>query len=110
MEADRLLTNLRKGVVEPSVLAMMQAGEVYGVDLARRLTALGLLASEGTLYPVLARLRASGLVSTRWEESPSGPPRRYYRLTAEGLETLERFAETWRAFTGAVETVLKENP
>ena len=108
MEADRLLTNLRKGVVEPCVLAVMQEGEVYGVDLARRLTAAGLLASEGTLYPVLARLRASGLVTTRWEESPSGPPRRYYRLTTDGIETVDRFTETWRTFAGAVETVLKE--
>jgi PadR family transcriptional regulator PadR len=108
MEAERLLTNLRKGVVEPCVLAVMREGEVYGVDLARRLTALGLLASDGTLYPVLARLRASGLVSTRWEESPSGPPRRYYRLTPDGVATVDRFTEAWRSFAGAVDTVLKE--
>lgn len=108
MEAERLLTNLRKGVVEPCVLAVMQEGEVYGVDLAKRLAGLGLLASEGTLYPVLARLRSTGLVSTRWEESPTGPPRRYYRLTPEGAETLRSFTDTWRSFSGAVETVLKE--
>lgn len=108
MEADRLLTNLRKGVVEPSVLAVLRDGEVYGVDLARRLTSLGLLASDGTLYPVLARLRSSGLVTTRWEESPAGPPRRYYRLTDDGLATVDRFTAAWRAFAGAVDTVLKE--
>ncbi|MBW4040802.1 MAG: PadR family transcriptional regulator [Acidobacteria bacterium] len=108
MEAVQLLTNLRRGVVEPCVLAVMLEGEIYGVDLARRLTALGLLASDGTLYPVLARLRSSGLVSTRWEESRSGPPRRYYRLTPEGVATVDRFIESWRTFSGAVDTILKE--
>ena len=108
MEADRLLANLRKGVVESCVLAVMREGEVYGVDLARRLTSAGLLASEGTLYPLLARLRAGGEVTTRWEESPSGPPRRYYRLTAAGRASVERFDATWRAFSGAVDAILKE--
>ena len=108
MEADRLLANLRKGVVESCVLAVMREGEVYGVDLARRLTSAGLLASEGTLYPLLARLRAGGEVTTRWEESPSGPPRRYYRLTAAGRASVERFDATWRTFSGAVDAILKE--
>lgn len=108
MEADRLLANLRKGVVESCVLAVMRQGEVYGVDLARRLTASGVLASEGTLYPVLARLRTSGLVTTRWEESPSGPPRRYYRLTASGERDVEQFDTTWRRFSAAVTGILEE--
>lgn len=108
MEAARLLVNLRKGVVEPCVLAVMRQGEVYGVDLARRLVAAGLLASEGTLYPVLARLRTSGLVTTRWEESPSGPPRRYYRLTAAGERAVTEFDTTWRGFARAVTTILEE--
>ena len=109
MEQDRLLTNLRKGVVEPCVLAIMRKDEVYGVDLARRLVRLGLLASEGSLYPLLARLRAAGLVTTRWEESASGPPRRYYRLTAAGGETVDLFTTTWQPFARAVDTILKEN-
>lgn len=108
MQPDRLLTNLRKGVVESCVLAMMQAEEVYGVDLARRLVKLGLLASEGTLYPLLARLRAAGLVTTRWEESLSGPPRRYYRLTESGSQAVAQFASTWPPFAAAVDFVLKE--
>lgn len=108
MEADRSLTNLRKGVVEPCVLAVMRDGEVYGVDLARRLAASGLLASEGTLYPVLARLRTAGLVTTRWEESPAGPPRRYYRLTESGSAAVADFTATWATFSAAVDTVLKE--
>ena len=107
MEPDRLLANLRKGVVEPCVLSVLRTREMYGVDLARQLVGLGLLASEGSLYPLLARLRTAGLVSTRWEESPSGPPRRYYRLTPEGTETVHRFITTWRGFAGAVDTILE---
>lgn len=110
MEADRLLANLRKGVVEPCVLAVLRSREMYGVDLARELVGIGLLASEGSLYPLLARLRTAGFVSTRWEESPSGPPRRYYRLTPEGAETVRRFSDTWRPFASAVDTILKETP
>ena len=108
MEPDRLLANLRKGVVEPCVLAVLREHEVYGVDLAHRLVGAGLLAGEGSLYPLLARLRTAGLVTTRWEESPSGPPRRYYRLTPEGSATVDRFIEAWRPFAGAVDTILKE--
>jgi PadR family transcriptional regulator PadR len=107
MEPDRLLTNLRKGVVEPIVLAVMREDEVYGVDLARQLVGLGLLASEGTLYPLLARLRAAGYVSTRWEESTSGPPRRYYRITDTGADSVDRFIATWRPFARAVNTLLE---
>lgn len=107
MEPDRLLANLRKGVVEPCVLAVLRSREMYGVDLARELVGSGLLAGEGSLYPLLARLRTAGLVSTRWEESPSGPPRRYYRLTPEGADTVDRFTDTWRPFAAAVDTILK---
>ena len=108
MEPYRLLTNLRKGVVEACVLASMRATEVYGVDLARNLVGLGLLGSEGTLYPLLARLRASGLVTTRWEESPSGPPRRYYRSTPEGTDAVGRFSDTWHPFAESVTLILEE--
>lgn len=89
------------------MLAALRTREMYGVDLARELTELGLLASEGSLYPVLARLRAAELVTTRWEESPSGPPRRYYRLTPEGLDSVARFTTTWRRFASAVDTTLE---
>ena len=95
-------------MVEACVLAVMREEEVYGVDLARRLVAVGLLGSEGTLYPLLARLRASGEVTTRWEESAAGPPRRYYRLTETGRTSVDRFDTTWRTFSGAVDTILKE--
>ncbi len=99
-------TNLRKGVLEWCALAVMQSGDVYGRDLARRLTALGLLASEGSLYPLLSRLRESGWVQTRWVESANGPPRRYYRLTADGRDAVAGFERTWRDIAASVDEAL----
>lgn len=100
--ADRVATNLRKGVLEWCALAVIRDGEVYGRDLARTLTDLGLLASEGALYPLLTRLREAGWVETRWVESVSGPPRRYYRLTAAGSAAVIEFEKTWQTFSAAV--------
>lgn len=104
--AERVATNLRKGVLEWCALAVIRDGDVYGRDLARRLTELGLLASEGALYPLLSRLRESGWVDTHWVESASGPPRRYYRLTPAGVDAVARFEETWRAFSASVDEAL----
>ncbi|GAB3067036.1 hypothetical protein GCM10027080_04090 [Pedococcus soli] len=90
------------------MLAMLAEQELYGLDIARRLTADGvLLASEGTLYPLLARLRKAGLVDTSWQESAEGPPRRYYALTADGTESLAAFKRTWKPFRDAVDTALQ---
>lgn len=104
---DRVQTNLRKGVLEWCTLALMRSGDVYGRDLARRLTGLGLLASEGSLYPLLTRLRASGWVQTHWVESASGPPRRYYRLTDAGRDAVIGFEKTWAEVSTAVDAALR---
>ena len=109
--SDAILTHLRRGALEYCVLAMLNGDPLYGLDIARRLTADGvLLASEGTLYPMLARLRRSGLVTTTWEESSEGPPRRYYSLTPEGSAALRAFRETWPPFRDAVDAVLDTTP
>jgi PadR family transcriptional regulator PadR len=82
---------LRRGWLELFVLNALQSGERYGYDLVRTLAALpGLDVTEGTLYPLLSRLRLQGLVSTRLEESSSGPARKYYALTPQGRRALER--------------------
>ncbi len=82
---------LRRGWLELCVLNALQGGERYGYDLVRALAALpGLDVTEGTLYPLLSRLRLTGLVSTRLEESSSGPARKYYALTPPGRRALER--------------------
>ncbi len=66
----------------------------------------GLLSSEGTIYPLLSRLRRSGAVETTWRESPTGPPRRYYRLTDRGEQMLEQFTDQWARFRDAVDDLL----
>lgn len=104
-----ILTRLRRGSLEYCVLAMLRGGPTYGFDIARRLTHDGILmASEGTLYPLLSRLRKDGLVETTWQESTSGPPRRYYELTASGAYALEDFIRTWQPFRDAVDAALSE--
>src|SRR6266496_4198168 len=91
-ERDGLLTQMRRGALEYCVLALLVQEERYAPELIDALArADGLLTSEGTLYPLLSRLRRDGVVDTTWRESPSGPPRRYYRLTPAGREALDRF-------------------
>lgn len=103
-------TQLRRGVLEFCVLALLRHGEQYGVELAQRLgSAKALATSEGTLYPLLSRLRRRGLVSSEWRESPAGPPRRYYSLTPAGQRTLDDFASEWTLFRQAVDQLLEGN-
>lgn len=101
------MTQLRRGVLEYCVLALLQDEERYGYDLVVELSAAGLLASEGTIYPLLSRLRKDALVSTSWRESPSGPPRRYYALTAQGRAALADFTRSWTEFKHSVDDILR---
>lgn len=102
-----MLTQLRRGALEYCVLALLRRRPRYGFDIVRELSeADGLLTSEGTIYPLLSRLRKEGLVVTTWQESESGPPRRYYALTADGRIGLDRFVEDWRRFRDSVDRVL----
>ena len=105
----KLLSQLRRGSIEYCVLALLRDGERYGFELTRTLAqADGLLTSEGTVYPLLARLRGDGLVETSWRESSQGPPRRYYRLTADGRGALDAFIAQWRRFRDAIDGLLDE--
>jgi PadR family transcriptional regulator PadR len=105
--APKLLAQMRRGAIEFCVLALLRGGDRYGLDLARTLAADRLVTSEGTIYPLLARLRQEGMVETSWHESPQGPPRRYYRLTEDGRAALDDFAVQWRQFRDAVDVVLE---
>jgi PadR family transcriptional regulator PadR len=107
MGADAAVTQLRRGAVEHCVLALLEDDERYGYDLVQELTAAGLVASEGTVYPLLSRLRKDELVATVWRESPSGPPRRYYALTRRGQGTLEEFRSAWTDFAAAVDSIVQ---
>jgi PadR family transcriptional regulator PadR len=105
-ETRDVLRELRRGVLEHCVLAVMREKESYAYEIVRVLSrAGGLVTSEGTIYPLLARLRRDGQVETTWRESESGPPRRYYRLTSEGQRALDAFAKDWTRFRDAVDAV-----
>ncbi|MFR9730691.1 PadR family transcriptional regulator [Saccharopolyspora sp. MS10] len=107
LDEGAVLTHLRRGVLEYCILAMIDVEPLYGLDIARRLGEHELLLqSEGTLYPLLARLRRQGLVETSRVKSATGPPRRYYALTAEGRTALATFRSTWPAFRGAVDSAV----
>jgi len=107
MPIETLETQMRKGVLEYCVLGLLDDLPRYGYELVQRMAAAdGLLTSEGTIYPLLARMRREGLVVTEWRESSSGPPRRYYRLTPGGRRALSEFRSTWRRFRQAVESVV----
>lgn len=103
-----LVSQMRRGTLQYCVLALLAGAERYGFDLVKELAEVeGMVTSEGTIYPLLTRLRKEGLVETSWQESPSGPPRRYYSLTAAGHAALETFAEEWTRFRDAVDHFLE---
>ena len=105
--AEKAVSQLRRGVLEFCVLALLRDGERYGVEILRELGAVeALVTSEGTIYPLLSRLRKENLVETLWRESPTGPPRRYYRLTTTGENALADFTDEWRRFRKGVEHFL----
>lgn len=108
-QARNVLSQLRRGTLEYCVLALLQDGERYGFELVRTLSqADGMVTSEGTIYPLLSRLRREQLVTTFWRESTSGPPRRYYQLTDAGRAALADFTEEWARFRDAVDYLLTE--
>lgn len=101
MERDRFNT-LRKGLLEFLILAIVSSNEVYVADLVDRLGETDFATREGTLYPLLSRMRREKLLDYEWRESDSGPPRKYYRLTAAGATQLAEFRDYWGSLTSLI--------
>ncbi len=102
-------TQLRKGLLELAILNALGGGALYGYDIVRRLADVdGLVITEGTVYPILSRLRNEEYVETFIEESPEGPARKYYRLTRAGAEELRRMNQHWQRLHDAVGQLRKE--
>lgn len=99
---------MRKGVVEYCVLGLLSREPMYGWRLADELTAAGLIASIGTLYPLLGRLRDNGAVTTFEQAGGAGPVRKYYRLTDAGAAQLAQFRAQWEPFAGVVTELIGE--
>lgn len=108
MNLDNAKVQMRKGILEYCVLSVISGeDEVYASDILEVLKDAKLLVVEGTLYPLLTRLKNSGMLSYEWKESTSGPPRKYYRLTPQGRKFLSELDETWSELEYAVKVSIK---
>ncbi|MCR9082119.1 MAG: PadR family transcriptional regulator [Cyclobacteriaceae bacterium] len=99
---------MRKGLLELCVLHIISRDEVYTSDLIEELTQAQMIVVEGTLYPLLNRLKAAELVKYRWVESESGPPRKYYSITEEGKEFLSTLQETWQSILDSTQMITRK--
>ncbi|GAB2699336.1 PadR family transcriptional regulator [Mucilaginibacter koreensis] len=104
MIVENTQTQMRKGILEYCILSIIARGEIYASDIIAELKNAQLLVVEGTLYPLLTRLKNNGLLTYSWVESTSGPPRKYYNLSAEGKSVLEQLDKTWQELVFAVTT------
>ncbi|MGB0136172.1 MAG: PadR family transcriptional regulator [Flavobacteriales bacterium] len=102
MKLDNTKAQMRKGVLELCILSILQRKEAYPSEIIEALREAKLIVVEGTLYPLLTRLKNAKLLVYRWEESPSGPPRKYYSLTPMGESFLTELQKTWDELTEAV--------
>lgn len=93
---------MRKGLLELCILSILSKGDAYPTEIIEKLKETKLVVVEGTLYPLLTRLKNTGLLGYRWEESTSGPPRKYYRLTPDGEQYLADLQLSWRELVDAV--------
>src|ERR1700748_2923618 len=96
---------MRKGVLEFCILSILSDGEAYPTEIIERMKTAKLVVVEGTLYPILTRLKNLELLSYRWEESTSGPPRKYYKLTETGERFLRELEATWEELVNSVKEV-----
>lgn len=102
---NNIKVQMRKGLLEYCILSIINKEEAYASDILETLKKANLLVVEGTLYPLLTRMKNEELLTYRWQESTSGPPRKYYALTDEGQELLTQLHEEWESIRKAVETI-----
>lgn len=102
---ENVQSQMRKGALEYCILLVIATGPAYASDILHALKASNLIVVEGTIYPLLSRLKRAEYLEYTWVESSSGPPRKYYRLTARGRDTLRQMTEQWTAFTTSVNTL-----
>ena len=107
MKIENTQSQMRKGILEYCILSILKNGEAYPSDIIEKLKKAKLIVVEGTLYPLLTRLKNANLLEYRWEESSVGPPRKYYSLTEEGLKFLQELDCTWKDLSKAVRLTIK---
>jgi PadR family transcriptional regulator, regulatory protein PadR len=104
MNIENTKAQMRKGVLEFCILSILSDGDAYPTEIIERMKTAKLVVVEGTLYPLLTRLKNMGLLGYRWEESNAGPPRKYYRLTELGEQFLKELEQTWQELVNSVNT------
>ena len=104
---ENIKSQMRKGILEYCILSIIDRKEAYTSDILEHLKKADLLVVEGTLYPLLSRLKNNGILMYRWEESPSGPPRKYFCLTDEGKDLLSQLREEWQAISKSIQVIVE---
>lgn len=106
--SETIPSQFRKGVVELAILALVHNAEAYGAEIVDRLGEYpGLAITAGTAYPLLSRLKKAGLITSAWQESPVGPPRKYYRLSVEGEAAFTGMNQAWKDMKDAMDSLLE---
>jgi PadR family transcriptional regulator PadR len=105
-DADNYRVQMRKGVLEFATLLAISRKERYASEILDELKKADLIVVEGTLYPLLSRLNSAGVLKYTWEESPGGPPRKYYALTAKGKVALAQLTDAWRTLSDSIASLL----
>ena len=107
MKLENTKAQMRKGVLEYCILSILSNGDAYASDIIKELKEAAIIVVEGTLYPLLTRLKNATLLTYRWEESKQGPPRKYYELTPKGGEFLKELDISWKELVEAVNKISK---
>jgi PadR family transcriptional regulator PadR len=110
MDIENAKVQMRKGILEFCILKIISKGEVYASTMLSELTSAKIMVVEGTLYPLLTRLKNAGFLDYRWVESVSGPPRKYYLLTDKGQEFLTEMSSTWEELQTSVNQISNASP
>ncbi len=106
---DQKIKQMRKGVLELAILKILSQQEGYGYNIVERLKEHSIIIAEGTVYPILSRLKKEEAISYRWEESTKGPPRKYFFITPEGIEQLQVLSDEFTSFYTKISEILGEN-
>ncbi|MDD3145010.1 MAG: PadR family transcriptional regulator [Candidatus Gracilibacteria bacterium] len=105
---EKISTQMRKGILEYIILGIISNGDIYGAEIINILKSGDLIVAEGTIYPLLSRLKTDNLINYYWVESESGHPRKYYNLTQEGIDMLILMEKNWLDIKNSIKKILKK--
>lgn len=108
IDIDNAKAQMRKGILEYCILSILSREDSYAPKIIAELKDAEMIVVEGTLYPILTRLKNQGILTYRWEESPQGPPRKYYSLTPDGKEALQQLDESWDTLVGQIGNIRRK--